>query len=91
MASLLYHLAANPEQQERLRNEIVGLLPHVDSPIDNVNFEQFSYLRACLKESIRLQPQVPGNIRGAGRSVILNGYQIPSGVSSTLYLTYNWQ
>lgn len=41
-----------------------------------------SYMRACLKESLRLSPVIAGNARQTGRDVVLSGYQVPKGVSS---------
>lgn len=82
MATLMYRLAINPEQQEKLREEVLRLLPRKDSPINNDNFDDFTYFRACLKESMRLQPQLPVNLRAAGRNIVLDGYRIPKNVSA---------
>lgn len=79
-AILLYRLAINPEQQEKLRAEVRRLLPNSESTINNDNIEQFTYFRACLKESMRLQPQVPANSRTTGANIILDGYRIPKEV-----------
>lgn len=37
------------------------------------------YLRACLKESLRITPITPGNFRASGQDIVLSGYQIPKG------------
>lgn len=81
MSILLYNLAINPEKQDKLRSEIVRLLPNKDTEITKDNYGEFAYFRACLKESMRLQPQVPHNLRGAGQNIVLGGYQIPYDVS----------
>lgn len=38
-------------------------------------------MRAVLKEAQRLSPVLAGNARKTGRDVVLNGYQVPEGVS----------
>lgn len=81
IGTMLYRLAISPEKQEILREEIFRLLPEKDTPMTDENFSQFTYFRACVKESMRMQPQVPVNMRAAGKNLILNGYQIPKLVS----------
>lgn len=46
------------------------------------SFQTAPYLRACKKESMRLTPIAAGNMRAAGRDLVLKGYKIPKGVSS---------
>lgn len=77
--SALYHLAKNPEKQEILRQEILKILPNRDSKLSNDSLNNIPYLRACLKEAMRLNPITIGTIRGAGQDLVLNGYQIPKG------------
>lgn len=81
MGTLLYHLAINPKKQEKLRAEVFCHLPEKNSSIDDSNYLEFRYFRACLKESLRLQPLVPGNLRGTVVNLILDGYRIPKNVS----------
>lgn len=38
-------------------------------------------MRAVLKEAQRLSPVLAGNARKTGRDIVLNGYQVPEGVS----------
>lgn len=79
--SLLYHLAVNPDKQEKLLIEVFSLLPNIESPINEESLDHAPYFRACLKESIRMVPPVPTNIRSAGKDIVLNGYQVPKDVS----------
>ena len=37
------------------------------------------YMRAVLKETMRLAPVVNGNLRATGKDIVLQGYQIPKG------------
>ncbi|XP_059060233.1 cytochrome P450 CYP12A2-like [Achroia grisella] len=60
----LYLLAINPEKQEKLRDEL--------------NSEQKSrYLRACIKESLRILPVVSANARQTTKEYNILGYRIP--------------
>lgn len=74
---LLYQLATNPEKQSKLHEEVFKLLPRVDSKIKEDDLFNAPYLRACFKESMRMEPVVPVNLRSAGQDIILNGYQVP--------------
>lgn len=76
-AIFLYHLAINPDKQAKLTEEIFKMLPEVDSPFTEESFHNMPYFKASMKESMRLQPLIHANSRGAGQDIILNGYQIP--------------
>lgn len=78
MLTLLYQLAKNPEKQNILRQEILDKLPHKDSVLNADAMKNMPYLRACLKESQRLEPVIIGNLRKLPKNIILGGYQVPS-------------
>lgn len=65
--SLLYYLAINPKVQDKLREEIRA-------------GDSSRYLKACLKEALRLWHVVPGNLRRASKEYNVGGYIIPRGV-----------
>ena len=48
---LLYHLAINPEAQEKLHKEIVGEIGP-DSPVTEAGLKRMKYLKACLQANI---------------------------------------
>lgn len=77
----LYHIAKNPEKQEKLREEIRQILPTVDSKLTAGCLNNIPYLRACIKEAMRLSPVVAAGARGTGQDLVLQGYQIPKGVN----------
>uniref|UniRef100_A0A182TWT1 Uncharacterized protein n=1 Tax=Anopheles melas TaxID=34690 RepID=A0A182TWT1_9DIPT len=76
---VLYCLAKNPEKQAKLREELRTILPRKDSPLTAENMHNLPYLRACIKEGLRMYQPVAGNMRAAGRDLVLQGYQIPKG------------
>lgn len=81
MSVLLYHLAKFPDKQELLRAEVFQILPEINSSIDEESFYNAPYFRACLKESLRMQPIAPNNMRAIGQDLVLDGYRIPKNVS----------
>ncbi|XP_050079175.1 cytochrome P450 CYP12A2-like [Anopheles maculipalpis] len=76
---ILYCLAKNPEKQAKLREELRTILPKKDSPLTAENMHNMPYLRACIKEGLRLYQPVAGNMRAAGRDIVLQGYRVPKG------------
>jgi len=44
--------------------------------------DEMKYMRACIKESMRLMPVVPANARTTQTEVVLSNYLIPKGVSN---------
>lgn len=84
MASLLYYLSKNPDKQEKLRAEVKNIPLDENGKLKSSSFAKIPYLRACLKESLRLAPITTGNVRAAGKDIVIKGYQIPQGVSMTI-------
>uniref|UniRef100_A0A182Q9W0 Cytochrome P450 n=1 Tax=Anopheles farauti TaxID=69004 RepID=A0A182Q9W0_9DIPT len=76
---ILYCLAKHPEKQAKLREELRTILPNKDSPLTAENMKNLPYLRACIKEGLRLYQPIAGNMRAAGRDIVLQGYRIPKG------------
>ncbi|XP_053692436.1 cytochrome P450 12b1, mitochondrial-like [Sabethes cyaneus] len=76
---ILYCLALNPDKQEKLREELRTILPNKDSPLTPENMRNLPYLRACIKEGIRVCPPTAGNLRAAGKDLVLQGYKVPKG------------
>lgn len=88
---ILYHLAKNPQKQEKLRKEILTILPDKTSKLTDETMKSMPYLRACIKEAARLNPVVLGGLRSAGQNLVLQGYKVPKGVSikSHFYFFFN--
>jgi cytochrome P450 family 12 len=43
------------------------------------NMKNMPYLRACIKEGLRLHPPTGGTVRKAGKDLVLSGHRIPEG------------
>lgn len=81
---MLYYLATNPEAQNKLRAEIMEKLPGLDTPVTSEILESLPYMRACIKEAMRLSPIGTGIPRHVQKDLVLSGYQVPKGVSTIL-------
>ncbi|CAG4955958.1 unnamed protein product [Colias eurytheme] len=68
ITALLYHLAVNPVVQKKLREEINSSTP------------SRRYLKACIKESLRLEPVVSVNLRRTTKDHVVSNYHIPAGI-----------
>ncbi|XP_034658380.1 probable cytochrome P450 12c1, mitochondrial [Drosophila subobscura] len=79
LTGILLSLAKNPQQQQKLREEIVSKLPQPDRQFTLAEMKSLPYLRACIKEAMRMYPVTFGNVRSAGTDVVLDGYRIPQG------------
>jgi len=54
MVGQLYCLASNHDKQQKLYEEIMQLAPDKHSPVTNEVLQRASYLKACIKEGLRL-------------------------------------
>lgn len=80
LTSCLYHLAKNPEKQQRLREEFQTVPIDSNGKLTPLSFRSTPYLSACIKETMRLSPVVGGNARQTPKDLVIQGYQIPEGV-----------
>jgi len=74
------HLSANPDKQEKLFQELQKILPDPSTPITFQMLDEMRYLKACIKESLRMMPVITGNARTTQTDVVLSNYVIPKGV-----------
>nr|O44220.1 RecName: Full=Cytochrome P450 12b1, mitochondrial; AltName: Full=CYPXIIB1; Flags: Precursor [Drosophila acanthoptera]AAB88725.1 cytochrome P450 [Drosophila acanthoptera] len=77
--TILYHLARNPHKQRQLHRERRRILPDSDEPLTPENTKNMPYLRACIKECMRITSITPGNFRIATKDLVLSGYRVPRG------------
>ncbi|XP_043646329.1 probable cytochrome P450 12c1, mitochondrial [Drosophila teissieri] len=81
ISGILLNLAKNPDKQQRLREEVLSKLTTLDREFSLEDMKSLPYLRAVIKESLRLYPVTFGNARSAGTDVVLDGYRIPKGTN----------
>ena len=79
----IYQLAVNQDHQEHLRSllkkeEETGAL-HEEYNRDKSEFSK--YLKACVWESMRLNPLTYANVRTTEKDLVLSGYQVPAGTT----------
>ncbi|MBN3304405.1 cytochrome P450 26A1 [Amia ocellicauda] len=81
--SLVMFLGLHPEVVLRMRQELhaKGLLGanSQDKALNIETLEQLKYTGCVIKETLRINPSVPGGFRVALKTFELNGYQIPRG------------
>ncbi|KAH0342992.1 cytochrome P450, partial [Aureobasidium melanogenum] len=79
MRAALYHLNTNPEVLQKLREEIDAV--DTDEPLSYKQTQQLSYLKAVVRESLRMYSSVPGQlyriVPSGGLSI--DSHFIPSG------------
>ncbi|XP_011299702.1 probable cytochrome P450 49a1 isoform X4 [Fopius arisanus] len=80
VGSILYQLARNPEKQAILYDELMQILPREDMQINCKHLQDLKYVKACIRETLRMHPVVIGNGRCMTRDTIIKGYRIPKGV-----------
>lgn len=80
LCGLLYCLAKNPEKQKLLRKEVLSVLPERDSKVTADKMKSLPYLKAAMKESLRMYSVVSGTTRMITRDMVFQGYQVPANV-----------
>ena len=82
---LIHLLAQNQNVQNKLSCEIQTVL-NGEKPSGD-SFDKMPYLRACVKETLRLYPLTVGTTRIPDKPVAVAGYEVPAGVT---YLLWNF-
>ena len=79
LTSFVGALAAHPQWQTKLREEVVALGISADQPTNFDNLEAMPLTEMAFKEAMRLKPPVPSIPRRAIRDLVFKGYAIPAG------------
>ncbi|MGI9123445.1 MAG: cytochrome P450, partial [Mycobacterium sp.] len=82
MSTMAYHLAANPEWQDRLRDEgdRIG-----DSPLDIDALDKLENFDLVIQECLRMVTPLPFNVRQAIRDTSIQGHYVPAGTNINLW------
>ena len=78
MQSMIYMMARNPDKQAILQQEVLSVLGEQNHASPDT-IAQMPYLRAWVRETLRLYPPVTILIRITNKDLILSGYHIPAG------------
>ncbi|XP_067682518.1 1,25-dihydroxyvitamin D(3) 24-hydroxylase, mitochondrial-like [Haliotis asinina] len=85
---ILYEITKNQDVQKKMREELERSVPPGEIPTP-VHLRTMPYLKAVIKETLRLYPVGSFVGRVAQEDVVLMGYQVPKGkmVTVSLYVT----
>ncbi|XP_030641592.1 cytochrome P450 [Chanos chanos] len=73
----LYHMAREPEIQERLHQEVISVCPSNKVPSSD-DIAKMPWLKAVVRETLRMYPVVPGNARvTAEKEIVVGGHLFP--------------
>lgn len=76
----MLQLCQNQDKQQKLYEELKKVLPEKNSPMTPATLENLPFLRACIKETLRMYPVVLGNGRSLQSDAVICGYHVPKGV-----------
>ena len=79
LTSFVGELAAHPEWQQKLRDEVKGLGLAAGAPMNFDNLEAMRLTEMAFKEALRLKPPVPSMPRRSIKDFTFKGYAIPAG------------
>lgn len=77
---VFYHLATNLEVQAKAREEILSSFSDQPQKARSSSDTALPYLKACIRETLRLHPIIPGVNLKLKRDIIMSGYRIPANV-----------
>ncbi|KAH8410742.1 hypothetical protein KR222_002198 [Zaprionus bogoriensis] len=77
LVGIMLNLAMNPEKQAKLRAEVLSKLLHPAQEFTFADMKSLPYLRAFIRESLRIYPVFFGNFRATGTDLVLDGFRIP--------------
>ncbi len=86
LTTMAYHLAANPEWQDRCREESARI---GDSPLDIEALEKLETYDLVINEALRMVTPLPFNFRQAVRDTDLLGFYIPAGTAIMTWPSLN--
>jgi cytochrome P450 len=79
LTSFVAALAANPQWQDKLRDEVIGLGLGAHEALTFDKLDAMPLAEMAFKEAMRMRPPVPSIPRRATRDFAFGGYNIPAG------------
>lgn len=86
LTTMAYYLAANPEWQDRVRDESDRL---GDGPLDIEALDKLETLDLVINESLRLVTPLPFNVRSTVRDTELCGHHVPANTTVVTWPSMN--
>ncbi|CAL1679447.1 unnamed protein product [Lasius platythorax] len=80
----LFLLGNNPEQQEKVHEELEKVFRDSETPASLKELSQLKYLDRVIKETLRIYPSVPIILRKLAEDVKLGDYTLPKDVTVAL-------
>ena len=71
----MYHMARNPEAQEKLYQEICEVIGP-NGALTESDLSKMKYTKACQMEAMRINPVSLGSMRKMDRDIVLGGYLV---------------
>ncbi|KAK3923209.1 Cytochrome P450 4C1 [Frankliniella fusca] len=85
LSFILYNVAAHPEVQDRLHEEMQDIFGDSDRPATSQDIQNMKYTERVIKESLRLYPSVPLFARTMREDLpVTGGYVLPAGANVTV-------
>jgi len=79
LASTIYQLTQNPNAQHILHEELKHAMPDKNTPVTQNVLENIPFLKASVKEALRMYPVIIGNGRSLQSDTTIAGYHVPKG------------
>ncbi|KAM7516168.1 hypothetical protein LguiA_005751 [Lonicera macranthoides] len=70
-------LMRSPQDLKRVQQELADIVG-LDRRVEETDFEKLTYLKCCLKETLRLHPPIPLLLHETAEEAIIAGYRIPA-------------
>jgi cytochrome P450 len=80
LTSFIGELAAHPDWQRKLRDEVFALGLAAEAPTGSDILEGMPLSEMAFKEALRIKPPVPSMPRRAVRNFTFNGFALPAGI-----------
>ena len=87
MQWVLYMMAKNPDKQDILRQEVLSVLGDTTLATPTT-LAQMPYLKAWVRETLRLYPVLCAIPRRPAEDIVLSGYLIPAGKTQVEFLIH---